>query len=354
MTTRTKTLVMLAMVSLLTGVACSKVKARAALKDGNKLYKEENYRKALEEYQRSVDSEASAEGYFYLGSSHQNLFRPTKLEDPENRAHLDKAVECYLKTLELVAPGNEAHARIRMNALGALTGIYSEPPFEAFDKALGYAQELTKDNPEDAKNLYAIANLYEKFSRVADAEATYRKITDAHPEDVKACGALATFYNKTYWDADGSIWTADSKKPKRSRFKDSVTTLEKCTTVDPSDPTGFFKVASFYWNAAYRDADLTEKQKDEYADLGLAAIEKALTIKPDYWEAVIYKGLLYRVKATLTRDPKKRGELIEQATKLQKLALDLRKEQQASDKELPPEAQGSEGGTGEAPAEAKK
>jgi hypothetical protein len=53
-------------------------------------------------------------------------------------------------------------------------------------------------------------------------------------------------------------------------------------------------------------------------------------MKPDYWEAIITKGLLYRVKAQVARNPKERQQLLEQAQTLQKQAMELRKEQQAA------------------------
>ena len=59
-------------------------------------------------------------------------------------------------------------------------------------------------------------------------------------------------------------------------------------------------------------------------------MDKALEMKPDYWEAIITKGLLYRVKAKVARNPKERQEFLEQAETLQKQAMDLRKEQQAA------------------------
>ena len=33
-------------------------------------------------------------------------------------------------------------------------------------------------------------------------------------------------------------------------------------------------------------------------------VDKALALKPDYFEAVIYKGLLYRVKASAAKQPR--------------------------------------------------
>ena len=99
-------------------VGCSLVQAKAAFKDGNRLYKEENYRKAIEEYQKAVELKPDfAEAHFYLGSSHQALYRPGK-EGDENKMRLDKAIEHYEKSLEVnkarhpePAAGPDEHAR---------------------------------------------------------------------------------------------------------------------------------------------------------------------------------------------------------------------------------------------------
>jgi tetratricopeptide (TPR) repeat protein len=296
---------------------CNTVKAQAAFKDGNKLYKEENYRKAIELYERAVELKPEmAEAHFYLASSQQALYRPGK-DDPENVQRLDKAVEHYKKSYELNKNDTDNLKKVRTNTLGALTGIYSEPPLQNYETALGYAQELVKDNPSDTKNLYAIANLYEKFGKIQEAEETYQKVTEVNPQDAKACGALAAFYNKPLWEG-------------RSKFDQAIETLKRCTSLEPNDPAGYYKVATFYWDKAYRDPLLADPQKNDYADKGLEQVDKALEMKPDYWEAIITKGLLYRVKAQVARNPKERQQLLEQAQTLQKQAMELRKEQQTA------------------------
>src|SRR5262245_18731810 len=297
---------------------CNTVKAQAAFKDGNKLYKEENYRKAIEQYEKAVALKPDmAEAHFYLASSYQALFRPGKDNDRENTQRLEQAVDHYKKALELNKANTDNLKKVRTNTLGALTGIYSEPPLQNFETALGFAQELVKDNPTDTKNLYAIANLYEKFGKIAEAEESYKKVTELNPQDGKACGALAAFYNKPLWEG-------------RSKFDQAIETLKRCTSLEPSDPAGYYKVATFYWDKAYRDPLITDPQKNEYADKGLEQVDKALEMKPDYWESIITKGLLYRVKAQVARNPKERQQLLEQAQTLQKQAMELRKEQQAA------------------------
>jgi tetratricopeptide (TPR) repeat protein len=325
------------------GVGCDLIKAKAAFKDGNKLYKEENYRLAIEDYERAVELKPDfAEAHAYLASAHQSLYRPGRDDDPENRMHLDKAIEHYERSLEVNTLETPSLEAVRVTALGALTGIYSDPPVEDFEKALQYAEELVKDNPDDTKNMYAMANLYEKFDRVDEAEATYLRVVRDNPEDAKACGALSAFYNKPLWDRDGNVWTEESEGPRASRFEDAIQTMEHCATLDPNDPSGYYKVATFHWDKAYRDRSLNEKEKNEYADLGIEAVDKALEIQPDYWEAIITKGLLFRVKAQVAPTRGDRRTYLEQAQILQKQALDLRKEQQeaadAAAADIPPEA----------------
>jgi tetratricopeptide (TPR) repeat protein len=347
---RTRYRTLLAALSLLVafGVGCNTVKAKAAFKDGNKLYKEENYRKAVAEYEKAVALMPDfAEAHFYLASSHQSLFRPGK-DDADNRMHLDKAVEHYERALEANKAGSPALQQIRLNTLGALTAIYAEPPMQDFEKALGFAEQLVRDNPNDTKNLYAMANLYEKFNRIAEAQQTYEKVVEQNPQDTKACGALAGFYNKPLWDEQGNVWVeGQSTGARRSKFTLAIEALEKCADIDLSDPAGHHKVATFYWDKAYRDPLLSDAQKNDYADKGLVAIEEALKIKPDYWEAIIYKGLLYRVKAQVAPNLSERRRYLEQAQLLQKQAVELRREAQAA------QAGGGAAGAGEVPPEAQ-
>jgi tetratricopeptide (TPR) repeat protein len=344
MKTRYQTPLFAALLALVVfGVGCDTIKAKAAFKDGNKLYKEENYRDAIAEYEQAVALKPDfAEAHFYLASAHQSLYRPGR-DDAENQMHLDKAIEHYEKSLEVNKGDTEALQQVRVNALGALTGIYSDPPIEDFEKALEYAEELVKDNPEDTKNMYAMANLYEKFNRVDEAEATYLRVVRDNPDDPKACGALSAFYNKPLWDKEGNVWTEESEGARTSRFEDAIQTMERCAELDPSDPSGYYKVATFFWDKAYRDPLLNDKEKNEYADLGIDAIDKALEIRPAYWEAIITKGLLFRVKAQVAPSMADRKQYLEQAQILQKQAMDLRKEEQEAQAaelaaDIPPEA----------------
>ena len=312
---RLQALVFAGLVGVLALSGCGRVRSRAAMKDGNKDYKEENFKKAVVDYGRAVELDPDfAEAWFYLGSSQQALYRPGK-DTPDNKEHLEKAIEAYKKALEVNRDNTDKLRKVKINTLGALTAIYSDDPYKEFATAENYARQLVAGNPNDAKNLYAMANLYEKFGKIQEAEDLYKKIAEMNPNDPKACGALAAFFNKPLWVG-------------KSKFDQAIATLERCASLAPDDASGYQKIASFYWDKAYRDPLLSDDLKSQYAEKGLENVDKALKIKPDYFEAIIYKGLLYRVKAGVTKNPRERQQFLDEAATLQKRGLDLRKQQQ--------------------------
>src|SRR2546428_784744 len=188
---RLQALVFAGLVPLLAVGGCARVRSRAAMKDGNKDYKEENFKKAVIDYGRAVELDPNfAEAWFYLGSSHQALYRPRK-DTPDNNEHLEKAIEAYKKSLEVNPANTDKLKKVKINTLGALTAIYSEEPYRDYDTALKYAQQLVADNPNDAKNLYAMANLYEKFGKIPEAEELYKKIAEMNANHPRACVAPA-------------------------------------------------------------------------------------------------------------------------------------------------------------------
>jgi tetratricopeptide (TPR) repeat protein len=322
-TSRTR-LVLLAVVVSLVGGGCTRLLAKQAFRDGNKAYKEENYKKAREFYERAVElNPRFAEAFFYLGSCWQSMYRPGK-ETEENRQNLESAVDAFKKAIEVNDGSTPNLKTVKQNALAALTGIYADEPYKDFEQALDYAKQLVQENPNEPKNLFAMANLYEKFEHVVEAEEAYQKVVELNPNDAKACAALAGFYNKPLWEG-------------RSRFDDAISTLERCASLDPDDATGFYKVAVFYWDKAFRDPLLNDKQKDEFADKGLEAVDKALGIKPDYVDGLVYKGLLLRVKAQVTPNQRLRTQYLDQAQTLAKQAKELRL-QQAAEAAPPPAA----------------
>jgi tetratricopeptide (TPR) repeat protein len=312
---RLQTLALTMLLPLVVGVGCSRLQAKQAFKDGNKSYKEENYKRAIERYTDAIGHDPDmAEAYFYMGSSYQALYRPGK-DTPENKETLQKAIDAFVTSIEKNPGSSETQKSVKNGALAALTGIYSEEPYRNYDKAYQYAEQLVQQNPSDSRNIYAMANLFKKFDKVDEAEKMFLRAVEVNPQDERACNALAGFYNEPHWDG-------------RSKFDMAIEVLQRCATLlKPDDPTGYYKVGVFYWDKAYRDPTLQESEKDAYADKGLEMVEKALQIKPDYVDALVYKGLLLRVKAQVAPPGKVRDMYTTQAQTLAGQARELRAKQ---------------------------
>ena len=93
--------------------------------------------------------------------------------------------------------------------------------------------------------------------------------------------------------------TARASSTRRSRRSRSAPRTSRTT------PRRSTRSPTYYWDKAYRDFTLKEAEKRDYVDKGLEAVDKALQIKPDYMEALVYKGLLLRLQANLEKDPAK-------------------------------------------------
>jgi tetratricopeptide (TPR) repeat protein len=335
MTQKLRPLVLAALLPVaFVAAGCGQLRAKVAYKDGTRHYKSEEFKKAIEEYEHAVALDPSMpEAHFYLASSHQALYRPGK-DTQENVAHLEQAIEHYKKSLEVNTGTTERAKLLRRNALGFLSAIYSDDPYKSFEPAHDYAQRLVNEDANDVKSQFLLANLYEKFGRTAEAETIYRKVADGNPNDAKACGALAAFYNKPLWEG-------------RAKFDEAVQVIEKCAGLNPSDETGYYKLATFYWDKAFRDPELSTEQKDQYANKGIEAIDKALKLKPDYVEGLVYKNLLLRVKASVASNPRMAQQYLDQANMLRDQATDLKKQAlEAGKDEAAPADEGAAGAAG--------
>ncbi len=182
-----------------------------------------------------------------------------------------------------------------------------DDPYRDFETAMKYATELTNSDPNNLQNLFAMANLYETFGHVNEAEAAYKKAFEVAPKDGKACGALAGFYNKTLWDEKGVPITDGGSGV--GRFEDAVTQLKICAELDPSDPKGFYTVATFYWDKCYRGGILDDARKKHWRTRACPSWTRRCPSRADFVEALIYKGLLLREQAKLTTNPATRNSL---------------------------------------------
>ncbi len=82
--------------------------------------------------------------------------------------------------------------------------------------------------------------------------------------------------------------------------------------------------------ASVRDKTLEPAQRGTYIREGLAATDLALAIDPDYVDALVYKSLLFRMRAELTTDVSEKTLTIAEADALRSRGMALLKAKRAA------------------------
>jgi tetratricopeptide (TPR) repeat protein len=135
--------------------------------------------------------------------------------------------------------------------------------------------------PTDPQAYLDLAQLQEDFGAVADAEATLLKAQQAVATNADVAFQLAVFYGR------------------RGQFEKTMEMLRIASADDPKDSEIQYTIAVYYWDKIYSDNSLGPAQRGSYIGEGIAAVDRALAIEPDYMEALVYKGLLLRMRAEL-------------------------------------------------------
>jgi tetratricopeptide (TPR) repeat protein len=295
----------------------NEVRAMKAFKDGNKLYQANDYRAAAAKYEEAIqmdpnDNINSCGGspgcvYFYLGNSYDNVYRPTRKGEPNNDALLDKAIANY----KLAAEKITNDPKMRTLALQYLVAAYGPEKLNDPTQAEPVVQDMIKLEPNEPTNYFVLAQIYSDSGEYELAEQTYLKAKEVRPNDPMVYMRLAGFYNQ------------------QGDFEKTIAAVHERTKIEPNNPEAFQTLATYYWDKAYRDFRLSDKEKMQYVQSGIEAVDRALNIKDDYMEAVAYKNLLLRLQANLETNPARQKQLLDEADKLRDRATELRKQKAA-------------------------
>jgi|SRR5579872_1969721 len=304
--------------ALVSTSGCAKlneVKAMRAYKEANKTYQAQDYKKAAEMYQATIDAAPDDDrvtpAYFFYANSLDNEWKPSKKGDPANDKLLDTAVENYQKAAERLRKSDNAdYKKLGKLALQYLVAAYGSDKLNDPAKAEPVLIDMINQDPSDTTLYTQLAKLYEDAGAYENAEQVLLRAKTTHP-DSGVYMTLAAFYNR------------------EGQFDKTMEALNERAQKEPNNPEAFYTMATFYWDEAYRDFKLKDAQKREFVQKGMEAVDHALQIKPDYIDALVYKGLLLRLQANLEPNADKQKELIKQAEQLSEKANQLRKQKAA-------------------------
>jgi tetratricopeptide (TPR) repeat protein len=211
------------------------------------------------------------------------------------------------------------------------------------DAAIEDFKEAKEADPELLNaRLYlatAYASLYipgapsqDNLARGNQAVAEFKEVLDKDPKNLSAI------------DGIGSILFQMGGQPfDPKKFEESKTYHQKHIELKPDDPEPYYWIGVIDWTLAFRangemrmeynknnikkqvkDTDpLPAAVRSEYAskygpliDEGIADLQKAISIRPDYDDAMAYLNLLYRRKADMVESKEEREALLKQADDL--------------------------------------
>ena len=303
-------------------VGCSQIsalKGKMAFKEANQLYNAQNYPAAAKKYEEVLEVGcpggqcAPAElaySYFFLANSYDNMYRPLKKGEAENDGYLVKAVEYYQK-----AADQSPDAQYKTRALQYLVGVYGADKLNTPAEAEAIVAKLIAMDPNDVMNYFQLSKLYEDAGEFEKAEEQFRKASAAKPNDPDVDSQLARFYEA------------------RGDFEKQIAALSARASKLPQSPEAQHQIAATYWNKACLPSRpqckpieaSTEALKAKYVKAGLQAADKALGLRGDYVDALVYKGLLLRSQVWLEKSTATRDALTKQAEELLQKAQDIQK-----------------------------
>lgn len=256
-----------ALILSLSSLACQKIEARIAIREANQAYEKEEYSKALSEYMRARSIDPSFPDLDRLiGYSQIGLYIPD-----------DKS------------PKNEQHA----------------------DAAIAELTRYLKKRPDDRIARDALINMYLNANRTSQAIDYFRSYLQTHPGDLEAVKSIATLYAK------------------QGNFNESLNWYEKITLLDSKNPEAFYIYGVVCYEKVAKNPPADPNEKMAIITKGQGALSKAISMKPDYFEAMAYLNLLYRQQALIETDPVKQQALIAQADKIRNQAVEIIKKKKA-------------------------
>ncbi len=258
-----------ALVLLVAGLSgCNKIKARQEIKKGNEFFKATQYQAALANYMEAQ-----------------------RLDPGEKR--LDKFIgETYMAMYQ---PGSK-HPK----------------DLEFANNAIKRLQTYLAAYPDDKKVREYLVSMYLALDRFDDAIGFYKDLLKTNPNDIKAMTSLAAMYFK------------------KGDFQSGLDWEKKRAALEPQNPEPYVMIGVQAWDRSYHYPDIPPDVRAKIIGEGMDALQAALKMKPDNFDALTYINLLYREKAKIETEDAKKQEYIAEADKYRQQALDLRKKSLAA------------------------
>lgn len=278
MTTSRSWLVLTIVAAIVMGPGCQSFQERVLLKKGNELYTAQKYEEAIQQYDELIKLKPKSwDGNYLMAVSYLALYHPGS-EHPKDMEYAAKGLAAFERTLELTPPSPEDREKTEKFYLSFLNSTGDK------DKAIAYLEKQLASRPNDLALINQIATLYQK----------------------------------------------------KGDFTKALEYFEKRANLDPTNKETWYTLGVNCWARSYHGGvAVSQEEREQVVGKGIEALDKALAIDPNYFDALSYINLIYREKAKALATVGKNveaGQAYAKADEYQKQAIDLRKAQMAKAK----------------------
>ncbi|HVT45865.1 MAG TPA: tetratricopeptide repeat protein [Thermoanaerobaculia bacterium] len=247
----------------LASLGCSKINARVQIREANELYQKEQYAEALAHYREARDTDSSFPDLDrMIGYSYIGLFKPDD-ESPQNQHFADSAIR------ELTA----------------------------------YLQK----RPDDVAAREALINLFLNANRTSEAIDYFREYLKGNPADLDTVKSIATLYAK------------------QGNFNEALNWYEKITLLDAKNPESFYVYGVVCYEKVAKNPPEELEERFAIIEKGRRALQRAIDLRTDYFEANVYMNLLFREEAKVASDPDRQAQLMAMADQYRNRAIEINK-----------------------------
>ena len=261
---------------ILTSVgSCTTIRTRVWMNEGNKLYKAQRYDEALVFYKKIVAIDpGNWTANYLIAMSNTALYHPGS-EHAKDKEYVDEATKAFEKLMTMQAPNKDTEDVVRKYYVGILMSANKT------DKVRAYYEGLLAKDPRNVTLMGQLAQIYAKAGDFDNSLKYYQKQAEIEPN------------NKEYW----------------------------------------YTIGVLCWDRVHNfRSTLSEEDNLKTIDTGAAALEKAIALDKQYFDAFVYINLIYREKQLVLSSagkPIEAGEAFDKAEEYKKVAEELGKKRMA-------------------------
>ena len=297
-------------------ISYSKLSANYHFGKANSLFRENQYRKAITEYEATLKYNPNmTQAYRFLGESYKQLYKPG-VDSPLNKELEKKTLDALIKALE-IEPNNK-------DIIYSLGDMYDK--LKKFPEAEKLYLRIIELQPENMSNYYVVAEFYKRYSAdnpavAKKAESMYLRRIETDPDNPQGYAYMASYLEQV----------AGGPEELLRSFEKAGEFLQKRISLQPDSAEAWLALGVNQWSRSFRFQFLTVQERMKQAQAALESISKAIELDPNYPEPYAWMGPLY--KAVLAKlEPEKEARynaegdrFLDKFQELRKRAADRKK-----------------------------